>query len=783
SVDYPVKAEPGASVLLEVAGKKFGPAVAGADGKVKVAIEVPPGVQRATRVSIVNGAEKREDLDLKIPETRRIQLVPLPEVLPADPDRVVPLRVVVVDPTGEPDDGATPVFTPSAGTLGQVVNRGGGVYEAGWRLPAEPGPATVAVTLGGASAELQQDTAAVTLVARRPAAVALTPSAAEIGPDTQTIDVVAKVTDATGAGLAGLPLVVGVTGAAKTGDVVDLGTGEYKITLDPDDAGSTDLHVAVAGPPTANPVAAVTVVPSAGRVANDGSSALEVVVAATDAVGVPVHGATVVVDLVAGDGKFAPHDHSGLVTSTTVATGDDGTGRTTYTAGTAAGIVGVRASSGAAIAVGSILQVPAGVAAVAMPVAGTADATALAKGWAASTPSLAIPRAGAGAVVAAAPTSDTPWSAPVPAALGPSIRLVTDVPVAKPGSTVTLTATALDASGASIVGTTPELVVTGASVGAPTVNPDGSSTVTLAVPASAVGDVQIVAKAGEVTQTLSIPVEVPEADPWSGAVVDTAVPAEAATPSEPVAPKPPSTPSDARWFRARISGIASTYRYAQSPSDAPGPLLPSRLAVGGPDGGSPASPVGGELDLRMWGDGIELPALGVHGQVRLSSYGIAAAVFDDVARDALTNVEIDLLARYPFDVAGDRYWVGGKAGFHYNDFLLFTGCLDVGCTVAYEPVTIPGLGIGAELGAEVGDLYLVGGYTLGLAQGSEPYSNGLDVDLGYEFVDAGVGGLFADLGFSMLTRSVVLEGQDSGLARGSLDDSQMMVKLGVGFSM
>ena len=59
----------------------------------------------------------------------------------------------------------------------------------------------------------------------------------------------------------------------------------------------------------------------------------------------------------------------------------------------------------------------------------------------------------------------------------------------------------------------------------------------------------------------------------------------------------------------------------------------------------------------------------------------------------------------------------------------------------------------------------------------EAYSLGMSA--GYEFVDRFTG----NLGLAMLTRSIVLEGQDSGLPRGQLTDSQMMLKLGVGFAL
>ncbi|MEQ1569987.1 MAG: hypothetical protein ABMA64_30415, partial [Myxococcota bacterium] len=209
-------------------------------------------------------------------------------------------------------------------------------------------------------------------------------------------------------------------------------------------------------------------------------------------------------------------------------------------------------------------------------------------------------------------------------------------------------------------------------------------------------------------------------------------------------------------------------------------LLPSRLAVGGPDGGSPASPVGGEVDLRAWGDPIGAAGLGLHGQLRLGSYGITAAEFGAVARDLLVNTELDLLARYPFAAGGDRYWVGVKGGLHVNDFMLFEGdCVDPGCPIETTTLQVPSLSGGIEAGADVGRLSLLAGYGFGLAQLRQPYASAVDVNLGYTFS----GPWYADLGFSMLTRSIVLEGADSGLERGTIDDAHTMLKLGIGVAL
>jgi hypothetical protein len=501
-----------------------------------------------------------------------------------------------------------------------------------------------------------------------------------------------------------------------------------------------------------------------------------------------------------------------------VTTDGDGVATVVLTSGKEPGLSSITATLGGLVGAGAVLQLPRGVAGpAALPAAGTEAHAKIAQRWLDTTRGLRFERDGGGAAAAAPPVVEGA-SAARPDAV-PVAFLLTVPEAARPGAQVQITAVALDDAGDPIEGFVPDFMTTKGALGDAIAGAEGA-TVTLTIPDDAEGTLKISAVGGDgVIQmsTLTIDPDAPEIVPvavaagegaeeaasaW-GAVdgdedegedeeaeaededdeaedEDTDAVADAMTTAPIVERRPSTDPVDVPWLRARVSGVGSTYRFTQSPSGQPGPLLPSTLAVGGPDGGAPASPFGGELDVRAWGDEVaDLPYIGVHGQVRAASYGIAAEQFADVASDVLYNVELDLLARYPFESGSDLYWVGAKAGFHYNDFILFTGCLEADCTVNFEPLGVPGAALGVELGAEVLDLYLIGGYTFGLAQFSKPYSNAIDVNIGYGFLD----NVFADLGLSMLTRTVLLEGQDSGLERGELSDSHLMIKLGAGFQM
>jgi hypothetical protein len=113
-----------------------------------------------------------------------------------------------------------------------------------------------------------------------------------------------------------------------------------------------------------------------------------------------------------------------------------------------------------------------------------------------------------------------------------------------------------------------------------------------------------------------------------------------------------------------------------------------------------------------------------------------------------------------------------------DDFIYFTGSFDEG-QVQYATLMLPSLGIGGEIGADVGDLYFVGGVTHGLSYGTTPYETGVDVNVGYDFTET----LFGDVGFGYLSRKTVVIGSTSELEVGELEDGQMMFKFGLGYSM
>lgn len=240
---------------------------------------------------------------------------------------------------------------------------------------------------------------------------------------------------------------------------------------------------------------------------------------------------------------------------------------------------------------------------------------------------------------------------------------------------------------------------------------------------------------------------------------------------------PPSTTKLTRdhfipRFRLRAGFAAGSYQYAQRPNPAgSGPLIPGALVVGGSEGGSAAPLMGVDADARAW----FVPWVGVHAAFRATAYGIASEAFSEDARDWLVHGRVHLTGRYPFDIGSDQFWIGVQAGFEVDDFLVFKGCLEPGCEIAYDPLILPALEVGASIGAEFGPVFFIGSFNQGLVNGTSPHRIAVDADLGLE-VHRNV---FVDLGFALATRQVLVNGE-SGAEYGQLTDTALLGRLSLG---
>ncbi|MCY1032205.1 hypothetical protein OV207_12110 [Corallococcus sp. BB11-1] len=135
SVNLPGTSEPGASVSLEVAGKRFGPVTTGVDGRFVLPLIVPPGHPLARgEVEDRAGNVERITIDLQLPPTDGLACVLNPQRLPADGVSQARLLCATSDPKGLPVADARVTVKAKHGRLEGPQRDANGMLE--WRYTA-----------------------------------------------------------------------------------------------------------------------------------------------------------------------------------------------------------------------------------------------------------------------------------------------------------------------------------------------------------------------------------------------------------------------------------------------------------------------------------------------------------------------------------------------------------------------------------------------------------------------------------------------------------------------
>ena len=324
-VQFPVAAPEGANVLLRIGGREFGPVTSQADGTALVPILVPPGVSIATQVVTVDGQVTESALDLAIPPSRRVQLLPLPSSVPAG--STVTIYAAVVEPTGEMDAVTLPEITATAGEVGAVRRVSPGIVAADWAVAMpDGGTASVLVTLPGESEQVHA--VDVDVLAARPMSIELVHDPVE-GRSELPIEVIIRDADDVAAS--------GYTAylmGAETTPITDGGRGSYRANASLSPA-HRDQLVVVSSTPTGLPPASLALSSARQTVAPNG--ALAVAVVALDRYGIPVPGVVVELEVVEGGGRI----------ERTLATGEAGVAMARYRSPDAISAVRIVAKAGA----------------------------------------------------------------------------------------------------------------------------------------------------------------------------------------------------------------------------------------------------------------------------------------------------------------------------------------------------------------------------------------------------------------------------------------------------
>lgn len=784
--DFPVQVAPNARVIIKVAGREFGPIQSDAQGRAKVPIIVPPGASTATKTQIApDGKVTEEPLDLKIPESRRVELFPTATAVPADARVGVPIRVFVVTADGHADENALVAMTATAGSLSAAKHEGGGVYMATFTPPTSNSNTQVTLTVSlpnGSS--VQSDSTTLNLVPVRPAKVALSAEPATLTSTADGFKVFAKVTAADGQGLGGRSVAFSVNGG-KVKDVRDLRNGDYQANFSTTGTGPVELSASVATAATGNPFARVLLIPGKARVLNDGVTPLLLTVATVDEYGYPVANVPVNLKLLSGDGSVP-------ASATTAA---DGTVQVYYTAGRKAQTVSIEATAHDATAAVTVVQTPAEVVLPALPTVASKEVAALIDEWAAAISPLRIEREGmAGAVL-------NPTILPAAAGDRPTkLSMTADPGTVSAGGSVTLKLQLVNAEGRGVGGAPLDFLTSAGMVGPVADLGNGTYQATLTVPAGTLGEVKVsvATKDGLLSQFMRIPVAggdsawstanpfATSGDPYAQQPAVTPTPAPTPIPVAPMPVvkaekvKPERTPQpegEFPWLRLRGGYNVAQYTYDQQPLQQTTGLFPKPVQLS-------ALSQGFNVNGRLWLPMVKY--LGAEVQAKSTRYSLdPAALCAALGRpcadsgnvgDWVTDVRGLIVGRYPFESGKSQFWVGARVGYDLSDVQAIQSKSN---SVDLTQVPISSLAVGAELGANIGPkVFFHTDFTEYLAGGTTPFDTTFNVEAGYAFLDNLYLSAALDIGIRKID---VLSSNDEKI--GEVSDSLMggTASLGVQF--
>lgn len=805
-VDYPVTVAPNARVMMKIAGQQFGPVQADAQGRARVPVVVPPGVSAGEIVQIdASNQSVTQPIDLKVPESRRVALMPTASAFPSDARVGVPLRAVVTTADGKPDGNAQVVFTTSAGTITAATHEGNGVYVATWNPPNgnAAGQATVNVALAD-KPTTQADSLALSLVPARPAKLVLSSEPTALPPGADGLKVFAKVSGPDGAGLGGRALSFSANGAKLKDAVKDLRNGDYQALFSTTGSGAVEVMATVASSVTGNPLARVVAIPVRSRLPADGLSNTALFVATLDEFGYPVPNVPLTLKLSSGDGAL-PQQGS---------TNAEGTALIYYTAGRKNQLVNMEVNANGKVATASVLQVPDALSVAALPPSGSKAERDLLVEWSTALGSLRVEREGQTGMMVPAMTA--------PTAIGRASRaaLSSEPASVAPGGTVKLRIKIMDDNGAGVGGQKLDFLTSAGTVGAVSDLGGGNYEAQLQVPANASGDlrVSVATVDGGASSFIRVPVGGAESAWATTPTVVATTPAPAATTSPfappaavvedpfatstrtepattpaptpapsptPVATTPTSTASVAKvkktpapagdhpWMRIRLGGAVGAYEMHQLETN-PSQLFDGKFSI-------PTTSYGAQGQVRAFIPGV--PYVGLELGGAFAYWAVDAGAFCDklgtcdggTLDDFNRDFRVLAIGRYAFDVGANRYGVGIRAGGMWSD----TPYVTVGDALAIDHETmVGGLALGAEVSAEFGEHVFVDiDLTEGFAAVSAPYDTRVGGEVGYAFTRS----VFASLGLDASFRAVELE--KDGEKIGEVSDSTVAGLLSIGIQI
>ncbi|RMG18569.1 MAG: hypothetical protein D6729_06870 [Deltaproteobacteria bacterium] len=302
----PVRTDPRARVFVEVEGHRFGPFRANRRGKVKVELEVPPGVPQAKVIARAkNGKETSASLPLPVPPYNRLTLALVPHAIIADGVSYARLHVYYDAKGGQPPAPSAVRIAAPVGQVGAVASTRPGIYTARYTAPPGTPNQKVRFQVRVEGDEASAATAVIELGRQVPASVSVAVEPSRFLADgSVTLAVRASILDRLGLGVPGLKPEVRLEGAppgTTHTEVKEVAQGVYALSVKPGAAGPEGeggtLKIRVSAGKAAGEASvpwqpwtpvSLNVTPESLRLPADGSAAAVLEISVLDAEGRPM---------------------------------------------------------------------------------------------------------------------------------------------------------------------------------------------------------------------------------------------------------------------------------------------------------------------------------------------------------------------------------------------------------------------------------------------------------------------------------------------------------------
>lgn len=759
--NFPVNSLPDSNVILQIAGRDFGPVKTDSSGKATIPIVVPPGVAGAKLIVISNGNRTEEPLDLRIPQNvPRINFFPNPPTIPADGKTSVSIQVYVATTTGKPDKNATLLFKAEKGNVTPVKNNGNGVYSVLYTPPLENRKSSdnIRVVLQSETGDVT-DNLPLNLSPTLPEDVQLTSAAKVLPKNASSFNVITKLKDRKSNGMIDRGIHFTANGA-KVLQSKELGSGDYTTKFSPTSNGPIEITAFAKGSISDNPPFGITMIPNHHRLVNNGLSNSLLTFIIYDQYGYPIANQDVDLRIVSGDGSLPSQ----------IKTNSTGVGQVSFTAGRTPGIVIIEAKSETHTSQFSLLQMPENVLPKLkmLPKSQNNAYHRLEGELQKSIAYLRIEREGMeGAAIKAQLNQQGDVK---------QISIKAEPAKIVPSGKITLQIRTTDDTGNGIAGEKLETLVSSGTVGRMQDLGGGEYSVSLIAPDTIGDPIQVT------VTTVDGPIQKKIQIDWVAS--QTIVEASNENPNKIEKPKKERTPREPRnipisWLRASAGFSGGYYHYQQVPIGTDGKLYREAITFNSVTSGSSPAPSAG-AQIRVLGSIPVFEYLGYDVNISMDRYSVLLSEFgEEPIGDFLSSFDFIAMGQYPFEVNSVTLIPAARLGFIQDDLLLFLQeqLTEDKVSLSYQPLWVSSLalGIGAQVETNFG-LFGSFNYDVGL-RGSSSYKNKLVGQVGYTLP----GNVFIFGGGKSSIRNVDIE-DDTGKI-GEIHDMHRAFTVGLGYGI